>query len=152
MNKGDIYQVTGDDGQVFTYTILAVDEDSVTFHSQNLGQSVTWPPSMVKRFMEVIGAVLVDYTLPNPAAIVPTFTVNKYKVFYINHGYYSTWEHPTLDRAIAAGKHAGFEFRVELGEMVCAHWSVLSGLRVMSEYQRWSQDQQMELARVAGEL
>lgn len=52
-----------------------------------------------------------------------------FKVYFINFLYYSQDTGATLDEALAIGKKAGFEFRVEhQGEMV-AFWSPISGTR-----------------------
>lgn len=76
----------------------------------------------------------------------------KYRIYLVNFGWYASHEHNTFNLAVNAGRKMGYEFRVELGKMVCATWSPLGGLRVMTEYQRWAQDQQYELARIQGEL
>lgn len=56
-----------------------------------------------------------------------------FKVYFINHMYYSPKQFDTADEAIAYGKGKGFDFRVDFdgghGSVTpVASWSIISGL------------------------
>jgi hypothetical protein len=51
-----------------------------------------------------------------------------FRVYYINHGYYSAEEFTTIDAALAYGKSRGFEFTVSSNkDGPVAGWSVFGG-------------------------
>lgn len=130
------FTLTTDDQQQLTYTVKDIDESGrLLVHSSLLERAYFVSREAFADFLRVIGTI--DFN-------------NLYRIYYINFGYYSTTEYQTFDMAVNAGKNAGFEFRVELGGMVCATWSPLGGLRVMTEYQQWAQDQQYMLSKVEG--
>lgn len=52
----------------------------------------------------------------------------KYRVYFINHDYYSQEEFDTCNGAIAYGIDKGFEFAVHYGSDVVASWGPIRGL------------------------
>jgi hypothetical protein len=58
----------------------------------------------------------------------------KFKIFFINFGYYSQEDFSDLESAISYGKSKGFEFSVweffnDATGLMCASWSVFGGTR-----------------------
>jgi hypothetical protein len=53
----------------------------------------------------------------------------KFRVFYVNLGWYALEDFATLDEAIAYGKSKGWEFAVHHGSNVVAGWDFFGGLR-----------------------
>ena len=126
------------DGLQVTCTIKALEGDRVTVHVSGSDATYTVHREIFEDTMRALG-----FSLQSDE---PTL----YRVFYINHLYYSDTSYEFINQAIAAGKQAGFEFRVDLGDMACCAWDPITGLRFFGEYQSWKMDQEKELARVEG--
>lgn len=140
--QGQKFSVTSDDNVVFTYTI-----EDTTFSPSRGNILLVYSSGLDQRnwinvftfsdFLKKVGAGEVQPPL-------------KYKVWLINHLYYLQGEFEYLNEAIDYGKKRGFEFRVDLGEMACASWSPLGGLRYFTQYQQWAQNQQEILQQISG--
>ena len=73
-----------------------------------------------------------------------------YRIYFYNSQTYHEQKFEYINQAIKAGKEVGWNFQIELGEMICCAWDSITGLRFYSEYQRWAQDQVYKLAQVSG--
>lgn len=134
--KNQTFTLTTDDSQELTYTIKDIgDTGKLLVHSSLLEVAYFVSPEAFEDFLKMIGYE------EGPA---------KYRVYYINHQYYSEVDFDFINRAIEAGKQAGFEFRVELGSMICCAWDAITGLRFYAEYQLWKRNQEIMLGKVEG--
>lgn len=134
--KNQTFTLVTDDSQKLTYTIKDIgDTGKLLVHSSLLEKAYFISPEAFEDFLKVIGYEEASH---------------KYRVYYINHQYYSEVEFDYINRAIEYGKETGMEFRVELGEMICCAWDAITGLRFYAEYQLWKRDQEMMLGKVEG--
>jgi hypothetical protein len=160
LSKGDIY-TNECDGKQISYTVKAVKDSFVVVYSSNLDREYILSQVVFEDTMRVLGFTLQpnklgEFTIVKEALSFiegeSDMSLPLYRIYYINHNYYSPVDYETCNQAIRAGKEAGMEFRVELGDMVCCAWSPIGGLRFFAEYQYWAQNQVYKLAQVAGEV
>ena len=139
LKVGNTYTNRCDDKEV-TCTVKALEGDRVTVHVSNSDMTYVMHREIFGDTMHHLGFTLRD---DRPAL---------YRIYYINNSFYADIEYEYINEAIRAGKEAGFEFAIHLGDMVCCAWSPLSGLRFYSEYQRYAQDQLEALNRAEGAI
>lgn len=137
MNIGDTYHNTCND-QPSTWTIEAMEDGKVTVYSPQSDGRYTISQVIFEDTMRVLGFTL---QTDEPA---------KYRIYFINFNAYHELEFDYINRAIEAGKLTGWEFRVELGSMICCAWDAITGLRFYGEYQLWKRDQEMMLGKMEG--
>lgn len=138
MNVNDTYHNTCND-QPSTWTIEAMEDGKVTVYS----------PQSQGRY--TVSQVIFEDTMRHLGFTLQADGPAKYRVYYINHQYYSDYDFDFINRAIEYGKETGMEFRVELGSMICCAWDAITGLRFYAEYQLWRQEQEYMLAKIQGE-
>lgn len=57
---------------------------------------------------------------------------NTFRVFWTNHGYFSSEEFATIEAAMSYGKSKCFEFTVHFGDTVECSWGPISGFRTFT--------------------
>jgi uncharacterized protein YukJ len=140
MKVNDTYINKCDDQQI-TITVLAIEGDNVTVLSSYQDRNWTMPIVHFEAVMGVMGFTLQEQEVSD-----------KYRLFIPKYNGYSEIEFETCNQAIELGKHQARDFQVELGSMVCCRWTLQDGLIFTSQYRKWQEDQQKELARVRGDV